>query len=326
MKKTHTRLILILSLVLIWNCVFAGTFSWDKTTLNNEGDAIYRACDADMLVSKLESGDKAYSAAYLGQDCLVAGRVTEISYFSMTISSGTGTEIKVSADKKQASQIAVGDTIRAYGVLSADSKNRLRMNAGHLKKASSDALTDDYYVYSDDPSEDIGYKDSEGTLRTLADGRVSFLVPSKWMACLCDDETAAGIFNLNGPDKGECYFLNALTGTKNVECFVIFDLDYEDFLYDSDKDKTFAIERTVVSNICKDERDLIRKALFPVQASKNHTGINADYYVASYDNDYSVEFVFVPGSDHMCVMMYIHKSDILARNDVLYLIRTLTYK
>ncbi len=327
------KFILILCIITVWACSFAGAFSWDRPTLNEEGYAAYKSCDPDALSKAVNSGNKDYSDKYLGTDVVITGEIVSTGSGSAVIRTVKGTSVTVNCDKAILSKFSEKDKIKAYGVITANSKNALVLKAKYIVGTTGTQIPEGYYIHGPGtPETDRSYTPSKSAHKTVSDGRVSYDIPDTWLPCEAELEDKNKIFNLNDVSDANCYYLNGLTGNKDTECFVIFDFDYDEYLYDSDKGYTQVIEKTIVSNICRYNKALsldsfIRKAMlsFTVQNPKNNIGLDADYYVGSYNNDYSVEFVFVPASDHMCVMMYIHKSDISARDDVLYVIRTVEF-
>ena len=328
------KFILILCIITVWTCSFAGAFSWDRPTLNEEGYAAYKSCDTDALSEAVNSGDKDYSGKYLGTDVVIAGEIVSVGSGSAVVRTGKGTSVTVNCDKAILSKYSEKNKIKAYGVISANKKNALVLKAKYIVGTTATQIPEGYYIHGPGtPEIDRSYTTSKSVHKTISDGRVSYDIPNTWTACEAGLEDKNKIFNLNDVSDANCYYLNSLTGNNVTECFVIFDLDYKEYLYGSDWGYTQVIEKTIVSNICRYNKALsldsfIRKAMlnFTVEKPKNNIGLDADYYVGAYNNEYSVEFVFVPESDHMCVMMYIHKSDISARDDVLYVVRTVEFK
>ena len=328
------KFILILCIITVWTWSFAGAFSWDRPTLNEAGYAAYKACSPDALSEAVSSGDTDYADRYLGTDVVIAGEIVSVSSGSAVIRTVKGTQMNVNCDKATISKYSEKDKIKAYGVISSNSKKGLTLKAKYIVKTTGTQIPEGYYIHGPKtPETDKSYTASRSAHKTISDGRIGYDIPDTWLPCEAKLEDRNKIFNLNDVSDANCYYLNSLTGNKDTECFVIFDLDYDEYLYDSDKGYTQMIEKTIVSNICRYNKALgldsfFKKALlnFTVESPKNNIGLDADYYVGSYNNDYSVEFVFVPSSDHMCVMMYIHRSDISARDDVLYVIRTVEFE
>ncbi len=117
------------------------------------------------------------------------------------------------------------------------------------------------------------------------------------------------MFDADAATDAECYYLDALNGAKDTECFVIFDYRYAGNVYESSRWNTRGIEKALMKNMIPKATGIFMSGVRDLVAKRGHFKTDPDYYRVNYEGSYSVEFVFIPyeGEDHMLVMMYIYK-------------------
>ncbi len=295
--------------VICWLFVFGGAFSIDYPNLNDASRLIYRACDSlnGMPVTEV----------------VIAGEVTGIgNKGSAVIKTSSGEEISVKmASGSFPKNVKTGDKIRVYGVpTSTNASKGYSMSANTITITTTLDLDDDYYV-----PQGKSYRESDTVSASVSSGAVSYRIPSSWTSVKVPEADKAKIFNLQDASEGDCYMLNSLTGKAATECFMIFNVDYETYIYDSDRGKRDGIENAIMFNICPGHFNFVDKTFSSVHTYKaaGHFTNSPTYYRARYQNNYDVEFVFVPHAGSMCVMMYIYDTEAEHLDDVLYVIRSL---
>ncbi|MCR5594865.1 MAG: hypothetical protein K6G12_03390 [Lachnospiraceae bacterium] len=307
--KSIIRIISVMMCMLCWCFSFAGAFSYDDPVLNDEDHMIYRTYDPDNVS--------------VGEDIVAAGTVDSVldvkNFILKTSSDG---KIKVSVGlTDNLSGISEGMDVRVYGTLKTSYNRSYKyiLKAHHIETESGAFLKDDYYVPGGQ-----SYSNGSSVTRNLPGDDISYRIPSGWEKVIANNDEKNRIFNIGDIQNGDCYYLNAIDSKNETECFIIYDFDYSRFLYDSDRNRTGGIEKAIVENICpKAVSGMIKNATFMPKNAVAGFEHDIDYYIAMYENSYSVEFVFVPLEDHMCVMLYIYNGEPVHLDDVLYVIKSL---
>ena len=246
---------------------------------------------------------------------------------------GAGDMEITASDKSEVLMLSPGDDIIVYGLKKAGSKdkNSQMIMADHVIK-SSDPLTDDHYIYGGK-----SYKDSDSSAVTLANGRIRYNIPKRWVDTEVEKASYEKIFNsyINEDQAGKCYYINSLAGEREPEVFCVFYFNSNLFLEkDGNKGNKNGIEKAIIANICPDEKTKFIdpttwKIIFPTATGVSSTGVHFDHYVAEYGN-YRAEFAFAPmeGStkgeyDGFCVAMHLYNDSSVNVDDILYVLDSL---
>ncbi len=327
--RNKKRVSPVLALILAWALTLGALpTSHNDPVLDVSQDPVYEVVDAENLTLSLNNAYQNTKEKYDGHKVLIPGKIDEVKGSRLTMSSGKAENIGVSGSKSVISGLKTGAQICVLGSLKIGKEGAaspMSVTADHVTTDRLD-VEQDYYTCIDGKYK--GYSDGSSTMHRLPGGSVAYRVPSAWESVKCSDEERSKLFNSAILSDAECYFPGGLYGSRDQECFVIFYLDDDLLKFDSTNDSHSAIEQTVITNVCPEERNMFGARFLFNDVFYNRT-VKSDFgtnfytrYVAAHE-DYRVEFSFVRTEGGRVVMMYVYDADRAAVSDVLYVMRTL---
>ena len=257
-------------------------------------------------------------------EVVITGEVTEIvNNKTVKIKTAAGEIITVTMMQKDYNTtVSVKNLIRVYGVpTQTNSKKGYSISGHHIEYTNTLDLYSDYYV----PQGGF-YKDSDSKRKSISSGNISYLIPSSWENARVSEKDREKLFNLKDASEGDCYMLNSLSGKDKAECFMIFNVDYETFIYENERHQLQGIQKAIMFNICPEYFGAVKRNFINTHDAVAHFNDPHSYYRANKpEKVYDVEFVFIERADKsgMLVMMYIYDTEAEHIDDVLYVIRSL---
>lgn len=317
-KKKVIAIIAVLFLSAAQLCGFAKS----PPKLDTETKVIYEKIDLKSLYDCYANDFAKAKDEYDKRDVVFMGFLRQISekgktvYVSPTAVDGDLIEM---VSEASLGNLKAGDAVKCYGKVSVVNAfgNKLNITLQYVLPGDNQTICDYEFVNGKT------YNVNDFDKVSLARGKVQYCVPKSWKAVSKD--SAFGI----DKDNGKYYMLNELHNSATTECFCIFYFDTNKYVaYESDRRDIHGIEKAIIANILPSEEknlawwNVSRGLLFPQKSIKSSYGPEFDYYTTLYKN-HTVEFVFTPMGDGLCVMVYTYWDDVSSREDLLFLMRTL---
>lgn len=317
-KRMSKRIAMLMAMVLCAS--FLCGFSKTAPKLNTEETVIYEKIDVQDLYNAYIKDKANMKATYEGHDVYFSAIIKRLSDNgkSFFVCSPNGkNQVELTSSVKYTG-IKIGDEVKCYGQVDLGLiTSNLQIKLDHIVLSKGD-VKKDFAFYQGN-----SYNKGDGVEVSIAKGKVKYRIPKEWKKV--EKDGAIGI----DTENGKYYMLNELKNRATTECFCIFYFDSPRYVaYDSDLTNRQGIEKSIITNIIPEEEDNLawwnvsRGLIFPQESVKTGYGREFDYYTTLYKNQ-TVEFVFTPAGNGLCVMMYIYWDDVSSKEDILYLMRTM---
>ena len=327
MKKKYLKKYILIGASLAAYFLLSG-FS-KSVTLDIRNDPVYRFYPVAEMVKDMSGNYDVIDRKYDQKSVYTAGFISDISEngktFTVTADGNGNEKIKAysfnDAVIEKMSAFKEGDHVKIYGK---------SVTNPFISEKVKIQICDIYGIKADNGGSYAGSYSFPGgktfakeavTEKSIAGGKVTFSVPSKWV----EAENKINTEYIEGLQ----YSLNEIRGefSTSPEKLFIFYFAYEKNLRNiSDRDNVKGVERAVIENILRGEDT----GSFPRAAIKAESGIKYTYYDSDYvDTDrkyHNVEFVFTPvENDGVVCLLYVFNTSAHSE-DIKYLMNTLSVK
>lgn len=320
--KNHKQIIASV-LVIVFSTQLCGfSLSKPSVVIDTEKDHVYKYVSLDTVNKDFETDSKKAASKYDKNYYLVTGTIKSMKdNGSSFVLAGSEGEAECSCEKSVRANVLkyinfVND-VAVFGKMNVDPFDKERhIEVEKVIAAPSAIKSRETYFTIDGSSFDY----SGAFKRTLASGRVTYYIPSKWK------EIEHNIIEEDmGTLEGYEYVLNKTPGESKPEPEYLFICYFDKKLLKEPNDinDIEAVEKAIIKNIDGDVGS------FPQKEQKTYYGANYKYYVGSFKDaldggkGYRTEYVFLEDKGKGTVLfLYVYK-DAKYSSDVMFATRFL---